>query len=199
LSASIRSFIAFDIDNPSMVRRLAGIQATLLNTGANLKAVNPSNIHVTMRFLGNISPSMVGLIYEELKQVTFSAFEIELKGVGAFPTLRYPRVVWAGIRGGVDELTSIFTQLEQRLTRLGFKPETRGFSPHLTLARVRTGRHKHELVTRLRDLTEYEFGTMTVEVLRLKRSVLTPKGAIYTTLREVHGAKNTETPFGDSS
>lgn len=199
MSASIRSFIAFDIDNPPMVRRLAGVQAMLVNTGANLKPVKPQNIHVTMRFLGNISPSMVDSIHEELKQVAFSSFEIELKGVGAFPTLRYPRVVWAGIREGANELNSIFTQLEQRLTRLGFKPETRGFSPHLTLARVRTGRHKHELVTHIRNLAEYEFGTMTAEVLRLKRSVLTPKGPIYTTISEVHGAQKHRKTLGDSS
>jgi len=187
MSETVRSFIAFDIDNELVVRRLSEIQGMLVNTGANLKLVKPQNIHVTMRFLGNITLHMVDLIHEEMKQVSFTPFDIELKGLGAFPSLRYARVVWTGIRKGADELVNVFNQLEPRLRKLGFKPDRKGFSPHLTIARVRTGRHKAELVKCVEELADYEFGVIKADCLRLKKSVLTPKGPIYTTLREVCG------------
>jgi len=187
MSETIRSFIAFDIDNELVVRRLSEVQGILANTGANLKLVKPQNIHATMRFLGNISLQMVELIHEEMKQISFAPFEIELRGLGAFPSLRYPRVVWAGIRKGADELVNVFNQLESRLRRLGFKPDRKGFSPHLTIARVRTGKNKTELIRCVEDLADYEFGVIKADYLRLKKSVLTPKGPIYTTLKEVRG------------
>ncbi len=187
MSETIRSFIAFDINNELAVRRLSKAQGMLVNTGADLKLVEPQNIHVTMRFLGNVSPSMIDQIYEEMNKLSFTTFNIELRGVGAFPSLRYARVVWAGIQKGADELGNIFGQLEPRLRGLGFKHDLKGFSPHLTIARVKTGRGKAELTRCIEDLGDYEFGVIKADSLRLKKSVLTPKGPIYTTLREVSG------------
>jgi len=187
MSGTIRSFFAIDIEDEMIVRRLAEAQGMLANTGADLKLVKPQNIHLTVRFLGNISPPMVDAIYEEMKQLSFAPFEIELRGLGAFPKLSYPRVVWAGIRKGADQLVKIFEQLEPRLRGLGFKPDSKGFSPHLTIARVRTGRNKAQLIKLVRELEDYEFGAVKAECLRLKKSVLTPQGPIYTTLREVCG------------
>ena len=159
----------------------------LVNTGAHLKQVKPQNIHLTVRFLGDISPAMVDTIYEEMKQVSFTPFTIELRGLGAFPKISYPRVVWAGIRKGANELKDVFEQLEPRLRGLGFKPDTKGFSPHLTIARVRTGRNKAGLAYTIHELEDYEFGTVKAEYLRLKKSDLTPRGPIYSNLREVYG------------
>jgi len=187
MSETIRSFIAFDIENEIVVRRLSEVQNMLVNTGANLKIVKPQNIHVTMRFLGNIALHMVDSIHEEMKQIFVTPFDIELKGLGAFPSLRYARVVWAGIRKGSDELVNVFDQLEPRLRSLGFKRDRKGFSPHLTIARMRTGRHKAELAKCVEELVDYEFGVIRAACLKLKKSVLTPRGPIYTALREVHG------------
>ncbi|MFQ5999546.1 MAG: RNA 2',3'-cyclic phosphodiesterase [Candidatus Bathyarchaeia archaeon] len=189
MSETIRSFIAFDVNSELVLRRLSEVQGTLVNTGADLKLVKPQNIHVTMRFLGNITPHMVDLIHEEMKKISFTPFDIELRGLGAFPSLRYARVVWAGIRKGADELKNIFNQLEPRLRRLGFKPDSKGFSPHLTIARVKTGRHKAELIRCVEGMEDYEFGIIKADYLKLKKSVLTPKGPIYTTLREVRGSE----------
>ena len=187
MSGTIRSFFSFDIEDQTVIRRLTEVQGMLANTGANLKLVKPQNIHLTVRFLGNISPSMVDAIYEEMKQLSFTPFEIELRGLGAFPKLTYPRVVWAGIRKGADELTDVFDQLEPRLRGLGVKPDRKGFSPHLTIARVRSGRNKAQLINLIRELEDYEFGTIKAECFRLKKSDLAPKGPIYTILREVCG------------
>jgi len=187
MAEMIRAFIAFDIDNDLVLKRLSEAQKMLINTGADLKLVEPQNIHVTMRFLGDISPSSVDVIYEEMKKITFELFDIELKGLGAFPTLRYARVVWVGIQKGAQELRNVFSQLEPRLQRLGFRPDPKGFSPHLTIARVKSGRNKVELARHVEEMANYECGTIKAEYLRLKKSMLTPKGPIYSTLKEVHG------------
>ena len=183
----IRTFIAFDIDSDLVLKRLSEVQKTLTNTGADLKLVEPQNIHVTMRFLGDISPTSVDAIYEEMKKVTFKPFDIQLKGLGAFPNLKYARVVWIGIQKGANELKSVFDQLELRLQKLDFRPDPKGFSPHLTIARIKSGRNKAELARQIEEMADYECGVIKAEYLRLKKSVLTSKGPIYSTLKEVSG------------
>lgn len=185
MSESIRSFVAFDINNPSVLQKFAEAQNMLTKTGADLKPVEPKNIHITMRFLGDISPSMVDSIHEAMKKISFSSFDCEIQGLGAFPDLRYPRVVWAGIRKGANELRSVFEQLEPDLRQLGFRADPKGFSPHLTLARVRSGRNKAELARCIQDSVDFDFGPVKADCLRLKKSVLTPRGPIYSTLVEV--------------
>jgi len=185
MSEQIRSFIAFDLEDENMLKRLSEAQNILAKTGADLKIVEPKNIHVTMRFLGNISANMVEKIHEEMKKISFAPFQVEVKGVGVFPNLKRPTVIWAGIRKGSEQLRNIFQQLEPRIQALGFKPDPKGFSPHLTIARVKTGRNKAELTACITKLADYEFGIIQAKCLRLKKSVLTPKGPIYSTLKEV--------------
>jgi 2'-5' RNA ligase len=187
MAEMIRAFFAFDINSDLVLKRLSEVQKTLINTGADLKLVEPQNIHVTMRFLGDIAPDIVDAIYEEMKKVTFKPFDIELKGLGAFPTLKYARVVWIGIQKGATELKGVFDQLEPRLQRLGFRPDPKGFSPHLTIARVKSGRNKAELAKQVEEMADYECGMIKADYLKLKKSVLTPKGPIYSTLKEVSG------------
>ncbi|UCC33456.1 MAG: RNA 2',3'-cyclic phosphodiesterase [Candidatus Bathyarchaeota archaeon] len=181
----IRSFIAFDINCKSLLGKLAEVQSKLANTGANLKLVKPQNIHITIRFLGDIHPNMVDAVHKEMEKASFAPFDVELKGVGVFPNAKYLRIVWAGIHKGSRELGNLFDQLEPRLLKLGFKPEAKGFSPHLTIARVRTARNKRELIRYVEELGDHEFGVLKADCLRLKKSVLTPKGPIYSTLKEV--------------
>ncbi|UCE28576.1 MAG: RNA 2',3'-cyclic phosphodiesterase [Candidatus Bathyarchaeota archaeon] len=184
MSERIRSFIAFDIDSEPVLRKLSEAQGHLANTGANLKLVQPRNVHITMRFLGNISFNMVDAIHNEMNKVSFTPFDVEILGLGAFPSLKYARVVWAGIRKGAEALSNISSKLEPSLQKLGFKPDRKGFSPHLTIARVRTGRNKAELARCIEELAEFRFGILGANCLKLKKSVLTPKGPIYSTLRE---------------
>jgi 2'-5' RNA ligase len=181
----VRSFIAFDLENESVLKRIAEAQSMLIKTGADLKAVEPQNIHVTVRFLGNISSGMIDGIYEKMKLVQFVPFNIRLRGLGAFPNVRYPRVCWAGITEGSEQLRGIFNQLEPGLRALGFAPDPKGFSPHLTIARVRSGRNKAELAGSLGGNENFDFGQINATCLRLKKSDLTPKGPVYSTLREV--------------
>jgi len=186
---TIRSFVAFDIDSKQVLNRLCEAQSNLLRSGADLNLVEPRNIHITLRFLGDITPSMVDKIGQEMQNITFKSFDVEIKGVGVFPNLRYAKVIWAGIQEGEEELGEIFGQLEPRLRLLGFAPDTKGFSPHLTIARVRSGRNKSELTTSVTEMNAFEFGKVKAESLRLKKSVLTPQGPIYSVLKETHALK----------
>ena len=184
MSEPIRSFLAFEIDNHEVTRRLTAVQKLLFQTGADLKLVEPQNIHMTIRFLGDITSAMVEKVFEEMKNVKFEPFEVHIKGLGAFPDLRHPRVLWAGIAKGADELKSVFSQLEPRLRALGFAPDAKGFSPHLTVARVRSGVNKAALAEFVSANLDYEFGAVKAACLRLKKSDVTPKGPIYSTLRQ---------------
>jgi 2'-5' RNA ligase len=181
---SIRSFLAFDLESDTVLSRLATVQSLLVQTGADLKLVEPKNIHITVRFLGNITPAMAEKIFDEMRKVQFAPFNVQINGLGVFPDLRYPRVVWAGITEGADQLKSVFSQLEPRLRGLGFTPDPKGFSPHLTIARVKSGRNKAELAKFVTENADYDFGTIKAKCLRLKKSDLTPKGPIYSTLKE---------------
>lgn len=181
---SIRSFLAFDMENETVKKKLASVQRLLAQTGADLKLVEPQNIHITIRFLGDITQNMVEKIYAEMQKIQFTPFNVQIKSLGAFPDLRYPRVVWAGITEGPDQLKAVFNQLEPRLRSLGFAPDHKGFSPHLTIARVRSGRNKAQLADFVAENANYDFGAIKAECLRLKRSNLTPRGPLYSTLKE---------------
>jgi 2'-5' RNA ligase len=182
---SIRSFMAFDLENDTVLNRLASVQKLLFQTGADLKLVAPQNIHITLRFLGDITPAMAEEIFGEMKKVQFAPFTVRINGVGAFPDLRYPRVVWAGIAEGAEQLKNVFSQLEPMLRGLGFAADPKGFSPHLTIARVKSGKNKEQLAEFINKNAKYDFGTINAECLRLKKSDLTPQGPVYSTLKEV--------------
>ena len=184
MSELIRSFLAFDIENDDVRKRLSSVQTRLVQTGADVKLVETENIHVTMRFLGNVSIGMIEKIFEDMKKTEFKPFNVQIQGVGVFPSLSYPRVVWAGITEGKDQLRDVFTKIEPRLQVLGFAPDPKGFSPHLTIARVRSGRNKTQLAEFVNKNASHKFGTIKAECLRLKKSALSPKGPIYSTLKE---------------
>lgn len=184
MSEQIRSFIAFDIQNQGIINRIAAAQKLLMQTNADLKLVEPKNIHITVRFLGAMNPDMVDKVYDVMKKINFAPFNIQLQGLGVFPTVNYPRVVWAGITLGAEQLRSIFEQLEPMIHELGFAPEPNGFNPHLTIARVRSGTNKQRLVDFVTKQSEYEFGNIKANCLRLKKSQLSEMGPTYTTLKE---------------
>lgn len=166
------------------MNKLAAAQQLLVQTGADLKLVKLQNIHITVRFLGNITSETVDKIFDEMKEVHFVPFDVRIKGLGAFPNPNYPRVVWAGIATGADQLKSVFSQLESRLRGLGFTQNSKGFSPHLTIARVRSGRNRAQLTRFFTENAEHEFGVIKAKCLRLKKSELTPRGPVYSTLKE---------------
>ncbi len=186
----IRCFIAVDIDDMVVLDRIIGAQAAIAEAGADLKLVEPENIHVTVRFLGEIPGAMVDKVREEMDRLRFAPFTVEFKGLGAFPNLRRVNVVWVGMARGEAELRGIFNQLELGLRRIGLPPDNRGFSPHLTIARVRSGRNMDNLLKVLVKMRGAEFGKFSAEALKLKRSVLTPTGPVYSTIHEAKASQS---------
>ncbi len=181
---SIRCFIAVDIEEPAVLDAIGEAQRSLLSTGADLKLVERENLHITLRFLGEIPPSLVEAVGQLITQTSFKPFHVSFRGVGAFPNPHRPRVIWIGVSEGAEELKKLHSRIEDILLGLGFRREERAFTPHLTIARVRSGRNRDRLALALNSLIDMEFGSLIVGHVRLKRSTLTPRGPIYTTLAE---------------
>ncbi|WP_455364338.1 RNA 2',3'-cyclic phosphodiesterase [[Eubacterium] cellulosolvens] len=180
----VRSFIAVEVDDALILDKICQVQQTLRDCGADLKTVKRENIHLTLRFLGEIGEGGVSEIIELLKEVNFKPFELSLKGVGVFPNQRYIRVIWLGLKQGEKELGEIASLIEQRLRTLRFPADNKRFSPHLTIARVRSKRNNDNLIPYLQEWKDRDFGQQLVNTIHLKKSVLTPLGPIYSTLFE---------------
>jgi RNA 2',3'-cyclic 3'-phosphodiesterase len=184
MSEFVRAFLAFEVDSQDVKKKLTDMQTLAVQTGADLKLVENENIHMTIRFLGDITLNMSDKIFEEMKKIQFKPFPVQLTGIGVFPSLSYPRVLWAGIAQGAEQLQNVVNQIEPKLQSLGFPPDRNAFSPHLTIARVRSARNKPQLADFVTKNAKYDFGAVEAKCLRLKRSELTPRGPIYSTLKE---------------
>jgi 2'-5' RNA ligase len=180
-----RSFIAIDIDE-AVRRRLVAAQQQLASTGGELKLVEPENIHVTMKFLGDVPDNKIGAVADALRAAAEGAqpFDITVRGIGVFPNLRYMRVIWAGVADGRDAVIAIQRSVDRELQKLGFPPE-RDFVPHLTLARVKTAKRKEQLAATIKEIGKMEFGVTRARAVELKQSTLTSKGPIYSTLARI--------------
>jgi 2'-5' RNA ligase len=185
LNKRIRSFISIDLTAKELLGRLAELQRQLSGSEADLKPIKPENIHFTLHFLGEVDPSTLEAVRRDMATVRFNPFNMNLSGVGVFPNLNRINVIWVGVSKGEDEVRMLSAKLESALKRTGIRPDTKGFTPHLTVARVRTGRNKDRLAAIVSQLKEYEVGSMDVTSIRLKKSVLTPQGPIYSTIFEV--------------
>ncbi len=184
----MRSFIAVDLDEANVRERIVTAQRGLTQTGAQLKIVDPEIMHLTLRFLGEIPEATVDRVKETMDSVRFRLFEVEFTGLGVFPNPRRINVVWVGIKQGQEKLNDIFHQLEPKLRQIGLPPDNKGFSPHMTLARVKSAVNRDALAQFVESMRAQEFGKMPVKAVRLKKSTLTPRGPIYTTIHEVAGS-----------
>jgi 2'-5' RNA ligase len=181
----VRSFISIDLEDQLILSRVASIISSLQALGGDLKPVEVENIHLTLKFLGNVSTPRLADVKSSLKQLTFPSFSAEIKGAGAFPNLNHMNVIWVGVDEGWSQVEQIYEQVEKLLSSLGFSRENRPFSPHITIARVRSGRKRDEIANFLQHLSDESFGTITVDKVRLKQSVLSSSGPKYSTLMEV--------------
>ena len=182
----IRSFIA--IDFPDETRKaLEDIQKELKQSGAGVRWVKPSSIHLTLKFLGNIHAAQVEEIARAVAQEIRDQPPITLRpaGLGAFPSLRKPRVIWIGMEGEVQRLTGIQVRVDSALEPLGFVREKRGFRPHLTIGRVKDRRRLQSLIDAMAELEIPKFDSFDVTEIILYKSDLRPTGAIYTKLHRM--------------
>ena len=147
--------------------------------------VATENLHITVKFLGGVEEARLVDVAAALKgAATVPMFEVEIRGLGAFPAASRPRVLWAGAPGS-PAFTRLAEGIDQALMALGFPPEGRGFTPHVTLGRVREPRRDVALTEALEAAAARSFGALRVERLSLMRSDLSPRGARYTELAAV--------------
>ena len=181
----MRTFIAITL--PENIKSiLSNTQDELKQVGADVKWVKPENIHLTLKFLGEIEQELLEKIkgvLEEIaqKNMTFSAY---LSKLGAFPKLRYPRVIWISL-GHDQTIIDIAKDLETRMLKIGFPKESRAFTTHITLGRIRSGLKRNELIQKIEILNKNISGPQAefrVTNLTLFKSTLTPQGPIYETL-----------------
>ncbi len=189
--AQVRSFIAIELPD-GLKQELVRLQARLKSEAPPVvKWVDPSGIHLTLKFLGSVAVDRIGDITGAIEAAArgIAPFRLEVKGLGVFPSPRRVQVVWVGVEGEeADKLKQLYQRLESNLARLDFAPESRPFSPHLTLARLRDRASPEERqgLGQLVARTGFEAaGTIEVDSIRLMKSQLTRESAIHSQISAI--------------
>jgi RNA 2',3'-cyclic 3'-phosphodiesterase len=176
----VRSFIAIEISCNEIIDSISKFQTRI---NINVKPVEPQNLHFTLQFLGEISQDTAEKVMHSLNLVKFSSFKVTFKGVGAFPKLKFPRIIWIGTdENGGNSLIELAKKIEKVLIPLGFSND-KPFKPHITIFRI-----KNKIVDineELYKFKSFEFGIQEITGFKLKRSVLGSKGPIYYDLMEI--------------
>jgi len=184
-SETLRTFIAIELSE-ELRQELRKLQQELKQSNIDAKWVKSENIHLTLKFLGNIDLNQIEQTKNILKETSrqVKPFHLHLSGVGAFPKLDYPRVLWVGVDEGENETTEIAKRLEEDLEKIGFQKENRPFSPHLTLARIHGSKNKDKLKSLIQQTTFISKNKTYVDKVTLFKSTLTPKGSIYNIIHQ---------------
>ena len=178
-----RGFISVDISD---IGELVKLDRELRIVGGGMRPVAMDIVHVTLKFLGETDEAAIPKLIEAMDKAVqgVAPFDIELKGMGAFPSNTNIRVVWVGMHGA-DPLSHMAKVLEEQCARLGFEKEERPFSPHLTVGRMKDPTGTEQVKGIIERFKDHDFGTRPVRSIRLKKSVLGSKGPTYTTVAEV--------------
>jgi len=174
---SFRGFISIDLEPTSEVIEFSH---SVADCGPRFKVPKPENLHLTLRFLGQTDEKRIDPIITAIDGsiAGVEPFTMELKGAGAFPSVKSPRVVWIGLHNA-EELITIASKLNDNLIDAGFSKSKDRFHAHLTIARIKSRKGVKKLVKLLDASSDRTFGTMDVERIVLKKSILTPQGPIY--------------------
>ena len=166
--------------------KLAAVQDFFRELPIEVKWVETENFHITVRFLGETSSTLVEPLVAAVAERVFKmpAFTLSLGGVGVFPSVRKPRVLWVGI-GGFEPLVALNRAVEEAVRSLGFPPEEKPFSPHITIGRFRSVSDAGALQRKIAAAARQEVGKVSVAGIGLLASRLTPAGPVYTSVREV--------------
>jgi len=181
----MRCFIAIPIPG-NIHSQLSKIQSQLKETDADVKWVGIDNIHLTLKFLGEVDEQKIKAISEKLKEIAdkHTCFQTRAEKAGAFPTLSNPKVVWIGLNKNEEKINNLQKEIEGSLHSFGFEKETRLFHPHLTLGRVRSKKNIQKLTEEIKTLSSFQSDCFTADKIVLFKSILKPQGAEYTTLDE---------------
>jgi len=179
----MRAFIAIDVPK-ELKDKVISVQKRLADY--DIKLVEPENLHFCLKFLGDMDPKLL----PKLKAIvdaaakSFEPFDIEIHGMGSFPSPTYIKVIWLGVKAGKNELTGLAELIDNKTAELGFTPENRAFEAHLTLGRVRSARYKTDLLELLKKNKDLFVGVMKAASIQLIESELTPDGPKYTIVHE---------------
>ncbi|MBI4964951.1 MAG: RNA 2',3'-cyclic phosphodiesterase [Desulfomonile tiedjei] len=179
-SGEVRAFIAIEL--PEEVKSfLRAIVTDLKKTAADVKWIRPEGMHLTLKFLGNISTDLVPVLEKELGPIFMEQRRVSLRAgeLGAFPGLGRPRVIWAGLHDPEGALVPLARRVEELLVPFGFAPEKRPFTPHLTLGRVRSNKRMADLVEEVRQNMDAAGPSFAAVQAVLFQSILKPSGAEY--------------------
>jgi 2'-5' RNA ligase len=182
MSSTVRAFLSIDIEDKTLLSHISQIQKRLDLQSAKMKIVEIDNIHFTLRFFGDTPLAKLDQIQNCLQQIEVTPFEIRIIGVGSFPNRRRPRVIWVGVTDNSQRIVRLKNEIDEKLSEVGYRPENEKFTPHATIARVRSVINPSQLVHNLEELSEELVGNMIVSSINMKRSTLTSSGAVYETL-----------------
>lgn len=187
MADQLRTFLAVEID-PSVRQQAAELIQRLRLAVDGVSWVAPQNLHITLKFLGDVAAARIPQVSETVRQAvaTTAPFVFESRGLGAFPRIERPNNLWIGCGEGAQTLIALAERLDLALSKLGFARESRPMVPHLTLGRLRRGgKPPDNLVRLLREHAEFLAGWTRVQHVVLFSSQLTPTGASYTPLDHV--------------
>jgi RNA 2',3'-cyclic 3'-phosphodiesterase len=188
---ALRCFIAVEI--PGALKKLVAETTEVLKKfGADVRWVPAEHVHITLKFLGDTEESLVVRICDALSErlSSYSPFYINISGVGYFPDIRRPRVIWVGIEES-PALNRLASDVESEMSGLGYSREGRAFSPHLTIGRVRSRKGIPAMMKGLEKLAAASFGSLEIGRVTLMKSELRPAGAEYSRLAEISfGGRN---------
>lgn len=182
---TIRAFIAIELPE-KIIASISNIQESLRSYGFKVRWVRPQNIHLTLKFLGNVTEAEAEAIGRALTASAndFAPLTIAAKGLGVFPGIKRPRVLWVGVGGQINELIQLQQSLDEKLAGIGFPREKRAFKGHLTMGRVKAKIDPKRLLEAIREFAGFESEPFVADKVILFKSDLQPTGAIYTKLLE---------------
>ena len=176
----MRAFVAIEIYSNEIINLISKFQSEI---NINAKPVEPPNLHFTLQFLGDISQDMAEKVMISLNSIKFSSFMVNFKGIGVFPKLKFPRVVWIGTdENGGKSLVELSKKVENALTPLGFSVD-KPFKPHITVFRIKN--KIGDISKELDKFKSIDFGIQEITGFKLKQSVLSSKGPVYSDLMEM--------------
>jgi len=184
--ANIRTFIAIKLPD-HVIRRLSEIQQDLKKHGLRIKWSRPENIHLTLKFLGDIYPDDVGPVCRVVDASVkgFTSISLCAVGVGFFPGIRRPRILWTGISGQTDLLEKLHKAIDSGLSFLGFAKDGRRFTGHLTLGRFKGRPDSEPLIDIMKTYADTVSDEFSVDAVSVYKSDLKPSGPIYTNLSSI--------------
>lgn len=180
--SQIRAFLAIDLDD-DLKPKINKIIREFKKTDARIKYVELTNLHLTLKFFGDIDTEGLSLLEDAISNVLseFESFNVKIKGCGAFPNSNRINVIWVGIDDD-SIIRDMHDLLDKEFVRLGFDKD-RKFSTHLTIGRMKSAKNKNKVKSTIEEFEDVEIGEMEVTQISLKKSTLTPAGPIYEDLK----------------